>query len=81
MAKVRILLTALLLTLLLSLSGKLSAPDTAAANPDEVKWSRVDIPTEGETGDWVVYIATALLLTTVVWLITLLILVAGKGRS
>ena len=25
----------------------------AAATPDEVKWSRVDMPTEGKLGDWV----------------------------
>ncbi|MFC2071778.1 hypothetical protein ACFLUU_03550 [Chloroflexota bacterium] len=49
----KILLTALALTLLLSLLGTISSTDTAAATPDEVKWSRVNTPTEGEAGNWV----------------------------
>jgi len=49
----KIPLAALILALLLSLLGAISAPDPAAATPDEVKWSRVNIPTEGETGNWV----------------------------
>ncbi|MFC2067311.1 WD40/YVTN/BNR-like repeat-containing protein [Chloroflexota bacterium] len=40
------------LTLLLSLSLSIP-PNPAAASPDEVKWSRVDIPTEGKAGNWV----------------------------
>ena len=53
MATVKIPVLALALTLLLSLLGTISAPDPAVATPDEVKWSRVNIPTEGETGNWV----------------------------
>ena len=36
-----------------SLLSTISAPDPVAAAPDEVKWTRVNIPTEGETGNWV----------------------------
>ena len=39
------------LTLLLSLS--ISGANPAVASLDEVKWARVDIPTEGKAGDWV----------------------------
>ncbi len=53
MAKSKIPALALALALLLSLLGTISAPDPAVAAPDEVKWSRVNIPTEGETGNWV----------------------------
>ena len=49
----RALLVALALTLLLSLPGSFFHPSPATAAPDEVKWSRVDIPTEGEIGNWV----------------------------
>ena len=38
---------------LLSLLGSAFLITTVAASPDEVKWSRVNIPTEGEAGDWV----------------------------
>jgi len=31
----------------------LMAPNPASASPDEVKWSRVNIPTEGKGGGWV----------------------------
>jgi len=42
------------LGLILSLSLSFSAPTSLAiASPDEVKWSRVSIPTEGEAGNWV----------------------------
>ena len=47
MAIPRILLIALALTLLLNL------PSPIAATADEVKWSKVNIPAEGETGNWV----------------------------
>ena len=50
---VRVLLSALALTLLLSLLGSVFPTRQTAAAPDEVKWSRVNIPTEGETGNWV----------------------------
>ncbi|MFC1932912.1 hypothetical protein ACFLXU_04710 [Chloroflexota bacterium] len=46
-------LVALALILLLSLLGTISLPNPAVATPDEVKWSRVNIPTEGEAGNWV----------------------------
>jgi len=41
------------LLLLLSLLGSISPFTPAVAAPDEVKWSRVDIPTEGRAGNWV----------------------------
>ena len=44
---------ALGLLLLLSLLASTSPNNPAAAAPDEVKWSRVNIPTEGKAGDWV----------------------------
>jgi len=53
MANFKILLTALTLTLLLSLLGAISLPDPAAATPDKVKWSRVNIPIAGKSGNWV----------------------------
>ncbi len=40
------------LILLLSLTF-LTLTNTAAASPDEAKWSRVNIPTEGKAGNWV----------------------------
>ncbi len=53
MAKSTILVVALALTLLLSSPYTIPIPNPVAATPDEVKWSRVNIPTEGETGNWV----------------------------
>jgi len=53
MANSKIPVVALILILLLSLLSTISTPDPAAATPDEVKWSRVNIPTEGEAGNWV----------------------------
>ena len=47
MAKIKL---ALKLILLLSLLGSMTTP--AAADPDEVKWSGVNLPTEGKPGDW-----------------------------
>ena len=49
----KIPLLALTLTLLLNLLGIIATSDPAAATPDEVKWSKVNIPTEGDTGNWV----------------------------
>lgn len=44
----------MVLVLLVSLFGSISTHNlSAAATPVEVKWSRVNIPTEGETGNWV----------------------------
>ena len=48
MAKTKL---AIKLILLLSLLGSMTTP--AAAAPDEVKWSQVNLPTEGKLGDWV----------------------------
>ena len=39
--------------LLLSLLGAILLINPAFAAPDEVKWSRVNIPTEGKGGNWV----------------------------
>ena len=39
--------------MLLCLLGLISPPTPAVADPDEVKWSRVNIPTEGKAGNWV----------------------------
>ncbi len=41
------------LLLLLCLLGSISPLTPAVADPDEVKWSRVNIPTEGKAGNWV----------------------------
>jgi len=41
------------LILLLSLLGVITPTSPAVASPDEVKWSRTNIPTEGKPGDWV----------------------------
>ncbi len=41
------------MVLLLSLASSLSLPVPASASQDVVKWSRVNIPTEGKAGDWV----------------------------
>ena len=53
MAKIKVLPAALALALLLSLPGVMSVSGQAASALEEVKWVRVNIPTEGETGDWV----------------------------
>ena len=53
MANSKVFTTSLVLALLLNLPGIISTPHPAAATPDEVKWSRVNIPTEGERGNWV----------------------------
>ncbi|MDP3879549.1 MAG: hypothetical protein Q8Q07_04480, partial [Dehalococcoidales bacterium] len=52
MAKSRTRTLALALTFLLGLIGAISAPGPANALPDEAKWSRVNIPGEGESGQW-----------------------------
>ena len=39
--------------LMLCLTIFILIPDTTAATPDEVKWSRVNIPGEGRAGNWV----------------------------
>ena len=44
---------ALGLFLLLSLLGSSVTVNPVSASPDEVKWSRVNIPTEGTAGNWV----------------------------
>ncbi len=41
------------LLLLLSLLVSISPLTPAVADPDAVKWSRVNIPTEGKAGNWV----------------------------
>ena len=41
------------LFLLLCLLVSISPLTPAVADPDEVKWSRVNIPTEGRAGNWV----------------------------
>ena len=41
------------LILLLGLLGSITPIPPADAAPDEVKWSRVNIPTEGKPGNWV----------------------------
>ena len=38
---------------LLIILASITATSPAAANPDEIKWSRVNIPTEGTAGNWV----------------------------
>ncbi|MFC1957604.1 WD40/YVTN/BNR-like repeat-containing protein [Chloroflexota bacterium] len=50
MAKYKVLIIALMLTLLLSTAV---TANSAIATPEEVKWSRVNLPTDGETGNWV----------------------------
>ncbi len=47
------LVAVLVVTLMLSLLGSISSTSPAAATLDEVRWSRVNIPTEGEGGNWV----------------------------
>ena len=53
MAKRRIFSTALALVLLLNSLTLSLSPHPTVASPDEAKWSRVSIPTEGKPGDWV----------------------------
>lgn len=54
MAKAKsVLIIAPVLTLLLSLLN-LAIIGTAVATTDEVKWSKVNIPTEGKPGSWVI---------------------------
>ncbi len=48
-----VLAVALALILLLSLLGSIFPTSPATATPDEVRWSRVNIPAEGEIGNWV----------------------------
>lgn len=48
MAKIRLALLLILLPSLLSLTTS-----SAIASPDVVKWSRVNIPTDGKSGNWV----------------------------
>ncbi len=38
---------------LLIILASITATSPAAANPDEIKWSRVNIPAEGTAGNWV----------------------------
>ncbi len=49
MAKIKF---AVKLLLLLSLLVSISPLTPAVADRDEVKWSRVNIPTEGKAGNW-----------------------------
>ena len=49
----RLSLVALTLAFLVCLIGNIPYPAPAAATVDEVKWCRVNIPVEGETGHWV----------------------------
>ena len=53
MAKLKTLSLALGLTLLPSLIGSTLLTSPVLATPEEVKWSRVNIPTEGDSGNWV----------------------------
>jgi len=50
MAKIRL---AVGLILLFGLLGSIFPISSAVATPDEVEWSRVNIPTEGRSGNWV----------------------------
>ena len=45
-------LAALVLSLMLSLLAAIFTTNQAVSTPDEVKWSRVNIPTEGDAGNW-----------------------------
>jgi photosystem II stability/assembly factor-like uncharacterized protein len=49
----KFLLTVLTLTLLMSLPGSVLPLNDTSADPAEIEWSRVNIPAEGETGNWV----------------------------
>lgn len=52
MAKSKVLVGALVLTLWLNLASLAPAPHPALASPDEARWSPVNIPTEGKAGQW-----------------------------
>ncbi len=53
MAKTNIMTGAIIAVLLLSFPGTVANPSHSSATPEEVKWSRVNLPTDGETGHWV----------------------------
>ena len=53
MAKLKATSCTLGLALLLNLIGSVLPTSPVVAAPAEVKWSRVNIPTEGTTGNWV----------------------------
>lgn len=53
MSKPRMALTSLALAGLLGLLSALPGPTLTAAAIEEVKWSRVNIPAEDDSGDWV----------------------------
>ncbi|MFC1874046.1 hypothetical protein ACFLYX_01955 [Chloroflexota bacterium] len=53
MAKVKIMAAAIIAVLLLSFPGTVVRPPHSSATPEEVKWSKVNLPTNGETGHWV----------------------------
>ena len=53
MAKRTSLPVIVLLVLVLSLSGSIFLSSPVAAVPDEIKWSKVNIPGEGKAGNWV----------------------------
>lgn len=48
-----VLFAVLALILLSSLLGSISPTRPAVSAPDEARWSRVNIPTEGDAGKWV----------------------------
>ena len=52
MAKSTLLCLVLAIILLLSVFGLSYASDPAAAAPDELQWSPVNIPAEGKNGKW-----------------------------
>ena len=51
--------------MLLSLPGTLSS-NAMAATPDEVRWSRVNIPAEGDAGNWVLANGSNIRLLTII---------------
>lgn len=53
MAKIKLAIAASTLTLLLSLLSIIATYQPTNATPDEVKWTKVGIPTEGKAGNWV----------------------------
>ena len=53
MAKIKAVLAALLVTLALSLLSTVFVSKQTTASPDEVRWSRTNIPVEGAAGNWV----------------------------
>src|SRR3989304_261664 len=53
MVKARLPVLALALTLSASLLGSFSSASPVAAAPEEVKWSKVNLPAGGEVGGWV----------------------------